>query len=456
MSDPLLPLLQCPSCRRGVPAAVDGGYACSACGATFPRLDGIAWLFPDAPAALAEWRNRTTLYLEEFDAERRRAAADLESIEAGSTGAARVRRLATAYADHSALVRSLLAPLATAAGAMPHATQVAFGTELPPTQDLHSYHANAHRDWAWGDAENEASHALVADALGPGRTSVLVLGAGAGRLAYDLHDRGDATTTVALDLNPLLLTVGSRAARGEGSELYEFPLAPKDADSVAIRRRLVAPRPSRDGLVFVCADAWRAPFPAQSFDAVVTPWLVDIVDLPFPDVAAHVNRLLRPGGRWVNFGSLSFAARRPALRWSGAEVLEIVAASGFEVRATSDTALPYLSSPASRHARVETVALFAADKVRRGPREASPPLPPPWLIDTSLPVPRTDDLELAGTASRIQAILLALFDGSRSIDDVVRVVVEQGLLERTQALAATRGLLDRLHANAHGSGARVT
>lgn len=456
MNDPLLPLLQCPSCRRGAPVAAEGGYACPACGARFPRLDGIAWLFPDAAAAIAEWRNRTSLYLEEFAAERRRAEADLATLEAGTTTAARVSRLASAYADHAALVGALLGSLASPSGAMPQATQVAFGTELPPSQDLHSYHANAHRDWAWGEVENDASHSLVAGALGAGRASVLVLGAGAGRLAYDLHERGDSRTTVALDLNPMLLAVASRAARGEATDLYEFPLAPRDDSSVAIRRRLAAPRPARDGLVFVCADAWRAPFAAQSFDAVVTPWLVDIVDLPFPDVAAHVNRLLRPGGRWVNFGSLSFGARRPALRWSEAEVREIVTASGFEIRAAEDRSMPYLQSPASRHGRVETVALFAADKVRRGPREPAPPTPPEWLTDTTVPVPRSAELELAGTASRIQAILLALLDGTRSIDDVVRVVVEQGLLERTQALAATRGLLERLHANALGGGVRVT
>jgi SAM-dependent methyltransferase len=446
MSDPLLPTLQCPACRRGAPVPSSGGYECSGCRRRFPSIDGLPWLHPDPDAALGAWRNRVTLYLEEFAAEARRADADLASLPPGGTAAERVRRLASAYREHAAAIRDLLAPLDARSGAMPHGVQTAFGTELPLTQDLHSYHANVHRDWAWGEAENEASHALVAAALGTGRARVLVLGAGAGRLAYDLHERGDAVLTVALDLNPMLLAVGRRAALGEPVELYEFPIAPRDEASVAVRRRLVAPRAARDGLRFVVGDAWRAPFAPQSFDAVVTPWLVDVVDLPFPSIAAHVNRLLAPGGRWVNFGSLAFASRRPAQRWSGREVLEFVVEAGFDVRSTDDRALPYLQSPASRHARVETVALFAADKVRRGPREPDLPAGAPWLADTRLPVPRTPDLELAATASRIQAILLALFDGTRSVDDVVAVVVEQGLLDRTQALAATRGLLERMHA----------
>jgi SAM-dependent methyltransferase/uncharacterized protein YbaR (Trm112 family) len=452
MTDALLPVLQCPRCRRGSIVAADAGHACAACGARFPSVDAVPWLWPDADAALAEWRNRTTLYLEEFEAEAARARGDLAALAAGSPAADRVARLATAYADQATRVRGLLAPLGLAPGAMPHATQLAFGTELPLTQDLHSYHANVHRDWAWGEDENAASAAVVAGALGagraPGPARVLVLGAGAGRLAYDLHAAGGATLTVALDVNPLLLGVARRAAAGEALELWEFPLAPLDAAHVAVLRRLVAPAPARPGLEFVCADAFRAPFAPQAFDAVVTPWFVDIVDVEFPAIAAHVNRLLRPGGRWVNFGSLAFPSRRPAARWSVEDVLALVADAGFSVAAHGDRRLPYLQSPASRHGRVETVAWFAADKARRAPREATPPGSPAWLEDTTLPVPRTPALDLHGNATRIQAVLLALVDGRRSIEEIAAVVAAQGLLAHDDARVAIRALLDRLHARA--------
>jgi ubiquinone/menaquinone biosynthesis C-methylase UbiE/uncharacterized protein YbaR (Trm112 family) len=456
MSDPLLPLLQCPRCRRSALAAIDDGYECQPCGLHFPRLDGVPWLYADPDAAIAGWRNRSTLYLEEFAAEARRANGDLVGLPPGSPTAARVRRLAEAYADHGRRVAALLAPLGLGRGAMPHATQVAFRTELPATQDLHSYHANVHRDWAWGEEENAASHAVVAAALEDARGSMLVLGAGAGRLAYDLHVAARTDLTVALDINPLLLAVARRAAMAEPVELYEFPIAPLDAAHAAVLRRLCAPAAVRDGLVFVAADAWRAPFAPQSFDAVITPWFVDIVDVEFPALAAHVNRLLRPGGRWVNFGSLAFPWRRPALRWTLDEVLAIVADSGFDVRSSANRRLPYLRSPASRHARVETVAVFAADKTRRGPREADEPAPPAWLADTTLPVPRTAELDLQGTAARIHAVLLALVDGHRSIDEIAAIVSSQGLLDATEARVATRALLERLHATAASGGPRVT
>jgi hypothetical protein len=111
-----------------------------------------------------------------------------------------------------------------------------------------------------------------------------------------------------------------------------------------------------------------------------------------------------------------------------------------------------MQSPASRHGRIETVALFAAIKRRRGPREVLEAPGPGWLSDTTLPVPRTGWLTLAADASRIQAVLLALIDGRRSLDDLVRIVSEQGLLPPQQALSAIRGLLERLHRDAERGG----
>jgi hypothetical protein len=126
-------------------------------------------------------------------------------------------------------------------------------------------------------------------------------------------------------------------------------------------------------------------------------------------------------------------------------VRDIVCEAGFEFGLQRDVTLPYMRSPASRHGRLETVALFAADKQRRGPREPADDGPPPWLRDTALPVPRTEPLALAADASRIQAVLLSLVDGQRSIDELVRIVAEQGLLPAAQARSAVVGLLERLH-----------
>jgi ubiquinone/menaquinone biosynthesis C-methylase UbiE/uncharacterized protein YbaR (Trm112 family) len=448
----LCSLLECPRCRRAPLVAGEATLACSACRSQFPNVGSIPWLFADPALALGEWRNRLTLYLAEFAAAARAADADLTLVTRAATRA-RLTRLADGYRVQMRLVRELLAPLELAMLPMPHAAPLATATRLPQSQDLHSYYANLHRDWAWGDAENGRSLALVAAAFGERRERLLVLGAGAGRLAYDLHQAGAAALTVALDINPLLLLAAERIVAGGTVELVEFPIAPRAAAEVAVLRSLAAPAPVRAGFELLFADAWNAPFAPRSFDAVLTPWLVDIVDVDFESIAAHVNRLLAPGGRWVSFGSLAFPWRRPALRYSPEEVRLIMGEMGFAAALPIETRLPYMASPASRHSRLEDVLLFVGDKLRRAPHAGVPAGSPPWLGDGSLPIPRSPSLALAADASRIQAMLLALVDGHRSLDELARIVAEQGLLPAAEARSAVSGLLLRLHADSERVGA---
>ncbi|MBS0373288.1 MAG: class I SAM-dependent methyltransferase [Proteobacteria bacterium] len=435
---------QCPRCRHERLARGISGWSCQACGVDFPIVGGIPWLFPDPAFSLGEWRNRLTLYLEEFRAAERAAEASLAAAERRSTRD-RLLALLAGYRGQGRLVRSLCEPLSLPTLPLPHATPLAFGTRLPLSQDLHSYYVNVHRDWSWGAAENAASHAIVADALGSPVGRVLVLGAGACRLAYDLHQAGAQAQTVALDINPLLLFVAARLLAGEPVRLYEFPIAPLRGLDVAVERELRAPAPARPGLHLVFADAWRAPFAAQSFDAVLTPWLIDIVEIDLPAIAAAVNRLLVPGGRWVNFGSLAFPWREPSRQYGPDELADIAQESGFEVVRQADASLPYMQSPASRHGRVETVAVLAADKRQRAPRDADETGVPNWLLDPSVPVPRTQSFALAADATRIQAVVLALVDGRRSMREVASILVEQRLLPEPQASSAVRGLLERMH-----------
>ena len=444
-------LLQCPACRRGQLQQVGSADCCDACAATYPRVGGLPWLFRDPSRSLGEWRNRLGLYIDELTAAARVCRADLASAASPLTQR-RVAALADAYQDQARRVGGLLEPLSLAKLPLAHATPLAFGARLPLSQDLHSYYPNLHRDWGWGQSENDDALRLVAGALGGHRPRLLVLGAGAGRLAYDLHQHDVSALTVALDINPLLMLAAERIVRGGSVELYEFPIAPRTAADAAVLRRLVAPDSARPGLQLVLADAWHAPFAPQSFDAVITPWLIDIVEPPPAIVAAAVNRLLVPGGRWLNFGSLCFPWRRPSLRPSAEELLEVVATAGFTVQAHGDQDLPYMHSPASRHARNERVFTFAADKAHRGPRLAEAPAHAAWLEDPALPVPAAEAIGLAAEASRIRAIVLSLVDGRRSTADLVQIVVEQGLLPPAEAASAVRDLLERLNEDAARTG----
>ena len=279
--------------------------------------------------------------------------------------------------------------------------------------------------------------------MGYGRT--LVQGAGAGRLAFDLHAAGDSPLTVATDFNPLLLFAARELYAGRTVELYEFPIAPRSIEDHAVLRRLAAPAPARTGLELVAADALQPPFADGAFDTVVTPWFIDIIGEPFARVAARVNLLLKPGGRWINFGSLAFSGAAHAERVTLEEVAELLPQSGFSVYTVREGSLPYMRSPASRHARVESTVAWVTNKVGAPAEAPRARVLPEWLLQPDMPVPRTPALEMQAISSRVHAFLLALINGERSMRDMARVLVEQRLMSPEEAEPQVRLFLARLH-----------
>jgi uncharacterized protein YbaR (Trm112 family) len=442
-----LELLCCPRCRG--PLVRTATLSCVACAVAYPEIGGLPWLFTTPELALGEWRARIHGFLAGLDAQaqRYRAALGDDVTRAGTRN--RLKLLAAACADHARRLRALLAPVLGDAPAAAPELYSALGMTVPTGQGLTSYYANLHRDWCWGGTENAAAYRILNAALGtdpPGNT--LLLGIGAGRLAYDLVQARAPDVFVAADLNPLFLYAVQRLFAGERLELYEFPLAPRDAESHALLRALQAPAAVHARCHLVCADVSHGPFAPGAFDTVITPWLIDIVDEDFATFAARINGWLKPGGRWINTGSLSFASDQPARRYALAEVIEIVAATGFTGVEPREETIPYLCSPASRHGRIETVVTFAARKRDAVPMPAPPRRLPDWLQRDDAPVPLLPELQARQLELRVLAHVASLVDGRRSIRDVARLLVEQRLMAPAEAEASVRSFLVRLQAEA--------
>ncbi len=449
-----LDLLCCPRCRG--PLACTGVLSCPDCAVEYPAVAGVPWLFAEPAAALGEWRARVHGFLAGLDAQANRYRAALDGSASRASTRNRLKLLSAACTDHARRVRALLSPLGAATQAAAPELYRALGMTLPAGQGLTSYYANLHRDWSWGEAENEASFRILDAALGagaPGKT--LLLGAGAGRLAYDLLVRRQPDPLLAVDVNPLLLCAAQRLFAGETVELYEFPVAPRDIDSHAILRRLQAPAAAPPGSHFVFADASHGPFAPGAFDTVITPWLIDILDEDLATFAQRVNSWLRPGGRWVNTGSLSFAANDPAQRYALEEVVEIVAGTGFAGIEPREEAIPYLCSPVSRHGRVETVVTFTARKCAEVPMPAAPRRVPEWLGLADRPVPLLPELQSRQLELRVLAYVASLVDGRRSIRDVAQVLVEQRLMAAEEAEPTVHAFLARLHEETRSRAAMV-
>lgn len=440
MIDALNDMLACPRCQQPLAA-----LHCPACRVDYPLLGDVPWLFADPQAAVSDWRNRWHFALARLDDEQQRARAALAARPAPAT-ARRLERLAAGYESQRVALKQLLAPLELAQGGALE-THLALRTRLPSTLGITSYDANVHRDWCWGETETRAAlaelQALIDD---PGSDAhVLVIGAGAGRLAYDLHQATTSALTLAVDVNPLLTWVGHRVSRGETVHLTEFPLAPRTADQVAVCRALSAPRPARPGLEFVLADLLRLPLRPGQFDLVITPWLLDVVEADTHWLVQRINQLLRPDGRWLNQGSVAFQNAAPERRYTLEELTDMAQALGFATPEVREAELPYMACPDSRHARRELVASFAARKLADAPRPGRRDALPDWIVTGRAPIPALPAFQTQAMTTRVHAFIMSLIDGRRTLRDMAKVMEQQQLMPYRDAEQALRGFLIKMY-----------
>jgi uncharacterized protein YbaR (Trm112 family) len=446
----LTKLTACPRCDKTPLSLRDQNYFCSACKTEFPNVGGIPWLFADPDASLGEWRNRLHFELQSLAHEVQRLDGELQSDDLSSLTRKRLLHQKEATDSHRSSLRKILAPIDIQSMSASYESYLALRTRLPADQGLHTYYANVHRDWCWGDEENAASLAQIqkvaADSAG-GQSlgNTLVLGSGASRLAYDIHMQMGVKTTIAVDFNPLLLLIAQGIMQGDKPQFFEFPIAPKSLDDFAVLRELSAPLPVKDNFHLVLGDVLRPSFAAGQFDTVVTPWLIDIISEEFTVFSQRVNTLLKPGGRWINFGSLAFDSPTRARRYSREEALEILEKNGFTEPQTKEATIPYMCSPASRHGRQETVFTFAATKAKNISAPARYNALPDWIVTGKEPVPLLESFRTQAMTTQIYMFIMSMIDGKRTIQDMAKLMEEQKLMTRKEAEAAIRNFLTKMY-----------
>lgn len=397
----------------------------------------VAWMYEDAEAALAQWRARYRGFSQQNEQECSRLEAALGASDLTAPARARIETLLSARGQQRDKVKALLAPFELDRGS----AAATASSQIAKKQGLLSYHDNIFRDWSWNNGEAEALWQALASVIPSGATlgTTLTLGAGAGRLSYDLHRLGGADSSVLLDINPLLLAVAASVIGGRKIALPEFPLAPLDMP--AIDRICTAPEAGVGPFSFVLGNASRPPFESSRFDTVLTPWLIDVIGESPHSFFARINDLLCDGGLWLNTGTLFFDEVDPIARYSESEVFEIVEASGFELVATDRREVDYLSSPASAHGRREWVTSFSARKRRSVKKPGASTSLPTWLIDTTQPIPKPTAIALAASERLLQAQVLAAVDGERSVATIAALLARQYDLPLADSTEAVRRIL---------------
>jgi SAM-dependent methyltransferase len=323
----------------------------------------IRVLLPDPSAHLAHWRAQLGLVLQQASETIRALALQAAQAGVGSATRTRLQALARSIADQADDIARVIGP--------------ALGDPLAPCEGVGlprgaaDYITCLFRDWAWSsghDDENERSLAAirrVTKTQDLGRT--LVLGAGACRLAYDLHLDGGGTETAVIDIDPFLLVIAEAIIRGAAVSLTETSVNAPEVDPVSRRWTLSAPSGPRgpERFHFFLANGTEPPIADQTFDTVVTPWFIDQVPADLEGLLRRLHRLLVPGGRWLNHGPLIYRPDAlPIARWySRQEIFDLAGAVGFRMGAWESASQPHFVSPLTGRGLIENVLTFEASRV---------------------------------------------------------------------------------------------
>ncbi len=336
---------------------------CGQCGDAYPRIGRIPVLLPRPLAHIELWRGQLGVLLSQ--AGETHTGLDAEAAAPGllPNGQVRLRGLAEGLQEQVADVASIIGP--ALGGPL-----TAAGAGLP--RGVVEYIHYLYRDWAWlGPEHLENERALqgiqrVANGRDLGRT--LVLGAGACRLAYDVHRTCGVSETVVLDIDPYLFVIAEAVVRGGSVRLTEASLTAYDAERVATSWTLRAPNGALDEqrFHFFFANGLQPPFLEGTFDTIITPWFIDRVPTELGSFLATVHRLLARGGRWLNQGPLLYPEETPlARRFSRQEIFDLAAHAGFHVGQWSLESQPYLVSPVTGRGKIESVLTFEAAREER-------------------------------------------------------------------------------------------
>ncbi|MET0795262.1 MAG: methyltransferase domain-containing protein [Polyangiaceae bacterium] len=335
---------------------------CKRCHQPYGVVGRIPILLPRVEDHLNLWRGQLATL--EAQAEKTQLAIDSELETPGllPAGIERLRALGQALRDQVRDLTELVGP------ALGSTTVHHEDASLP--RGIVEYIQLLYRDWGWesaGNRENERALSAIQKLCGPAPLGrLLVIGAGACRLAYDLHRQCGASETAVIDVDPFLFLIAEAVIRGQSVRLTEATANVQELSQVAKQWQLRAPAGGLDANVFhfFLANGLAPPFADGTFDSVVTPWFIDHVPRDLPAFLSVLRRQLRTGGRWFNSGPLIYPADTPlAKRYSREELFDLVERAGFHIEHWASETSAHLQSPLSGRATIEWSLTFEASAV---------------------------------------------------------------------------------------------
>ncbi len=420
-------MLVCPVCAQNVVS-----QSCGGCNTEFFSLGEIPCLFTTGIQQKNLWQHQMAMMQSQGDDALEQLAYILQGYDITPLTRDRLEQARAAMSDSLDVIMGQLKN-----GGLQSLRDPVF--EQMRVDNPTEYYHHILRDWAWDAVPSRHFKTHVNDANlqrvlnvwpNPAPGKMLFLGAGAGRLSWDLHRELKPEFTIAADINPFLLSCAHSLIKARESitlpELYTYP----QIGFPYAKSWLMEPPQDPDGLhrnwYALGADVWNMPLQEASMDTVVTSWLLDVTGGDVKDLIAVVDYLLKPGGYWINTGPLLYSAQLNFdLKYSSEEILEFADMAGFDVERQSVEEAEHMASPLNARYHHEQLFSFCARKRTQSkplavPGNNSDWLTPAWLVMHHLPVP---DIQFhCQIGHEFIARVLSLVDGKRSIYLIAQLV----------------------------------
>jgi len=346
-------ILQCPRCEGELQPGKK--ISCSACGCEYPVLDTIPVLTPKPGEMVANWQHLLRNF---FNGQQRNIQSNAQLIQSSSLYPPlreRLKVVTQARVDNLKTIMDLFQPLRDMEpGTPPNEKTDKVGSFILLISLL--------RDWGWDTDEVDILCNTVIESLPADLSieSLLVIGAGACRESFNLHNHYQCKLTVSIDIAPLALLGASRVLSGGELNLYQIlPNNIRNATDNVSFWELKAPCKPDNDFLFAFADATQMPFRENTFQAVLTPFLIDAVGEDLRTFSKKIYKLLQPGGYWTNYGAMIFI---PGISYTAEEVLSIVEDAGFRILTHGFSTKPHLAPRESCQRNVFDCLYFSAVK----------------------------------------------------------------------------------------------
>lgn len=326
---------------------------------TYPILNDIPWLFKKPEQAFLEWASKIQTYFKLEESQ----LNDIYNSNKSEVNALTAQRVELILKARKTNLEDMYSRLKIF-------TEVQAIDTVPDTQQIHSYFDLVFRDWIPENKELLSYIEYIQGLLTTKVQNVLILGSGAGGLSYNLAKSNSHINFVSFEHNPYLSFLSHDLISGRDARLYQYTNHPTSITQTAREHLLKNDEESKivnhQNILGTFPDL---PFRKKSFDLVIAPWFLDIIDFNLSDSLNIISQFLSSNGTLAFYGPANFHKKDLFDQYCKEEIIDIFE-SNFEITHTTNGSVSYLYSDQKSQQRIEELLFTSCSKFKNIPNKA--------------------------------------------------------------------------------------